>query len=452
MTPIHIDSITIADNRIRRVFDERYLTDLARSIDEVGLIHPVTVRLNGERIELVAGEQRYRAMQRLVAAGKSIRPAADDVSPQPLLPGYIPTQRTSELSERELFQIELEENIVRRDISWQERTAAVAKLHQLRGTALAVEGKVQTIKATATEVLGHEPSGTEAKAVSTQLILARHLDNPLVAKAKDEKEAVNILRRELQKEFTNELAALNPADVVSSRHSLLFGDSRVILPNYNDNRFDVIITDPPYGIGAHKMEAQGGSDSGIKHEYEDSFEYAKEFIEQSIPLWTRVAKQQAHLYMFCHITFWGQWASMFEDYGWDVWPVPLIWDKQGTGNIIGNVDGPRRTYEAILYARKGGRPVQKVGADVLHHQPTRNKLHAAEKPVSLYIELLSFSCIPGQEVLDPCCGSGPIFPACNTLGLIATGIERVEHHCSTAKTRLNSTTELEADLFDDVPF
>jgi DNA modification methylase len=133
--------------------------------------------------------------------------------------------------------------------------------------------------------------------------------------------------------------------------------------------------------------------------------------------------------------------------------VPLIWNKNGQGNIIGNVDGPRRTYEAILYARRGGRKVQRVGADVLTHSPVRLSRHAAEKPVSLYVELLSFSVLPGQEVLDPCCGTGPVFVAANTLGLIATGIERVEDHCNIARMRLNSTTEdAPIEPFDDVSF
>jgi len=49
--------------------------------------------------------------------------------------------------------------------------------------------------------------------------------------------------------------------------------------------------------------------------------------------------------------------------------------------------------------------------------------HAAEKPVDLYEDLLLRSAKPGNRVLDPCCGAGPIFPAANRLSLYATGIE-----------------------------
>jgi DNA modification methylase len=283
-------------------------------------------------------------------------------------------------------------------------------------------------------------------------LLARHLDNPLVAKAKNEQEAINILRKELHKDFVGELAALNVASVVASKHTLQHGDSRVILRDYPPGRFDVILADPPYGIGADAMIPQGGSDSGVKHEYQDDLEYAVDFFQQSIEEWYRVARSEAHLYMFCHIAYWAMWGDMASKVGWNVWPVPLIWDKMGAGNIIGNVDGPRRTYEAILYARKGPRGVQRVGADVLHHAPTRSKRHAAEKPVSLYIELLSFSCIPGQLVLDPCCGSGTIFPAANTIGLIAVGIEGVEDHCNTARLRMEETAGSEVAALDDIPF
>lgn len=49
----------------RRSFDDDALTELASSIEASGLLQPVIVRQVGSRFELVAGERRWRAIQRL---------------------------------------------------------------------------------------------------------------------------------------------------------------------------------------------------------------------------------------------------------------------------------------------------------------------------------------------------------------------------------------------------
>jgi DNA modification methylase len=49
--------------------------------------------------------------------------------------------------------------------------------------------------------------------------------------------------------------------------------------------------------------------------------------------------------------------------------------------------------------------------------------HGAQKPVSLYSDLLKRSTRPGDRVLDPFCGTGTIFPAAHPLKVAATGIE-----------------------------
>lgn len=49
----------------RRTFDEAALSELAASIEASGLLQPVIVRPVGNRFELIAGERRLRAVQRL---------------------------------------------------------------------------------------------------------------------------------------------------------------------------------------------------------------------------------------------------------------------------------------------------------------------------------------------------------------------------------------------------
>ncbi|MBR5869122.1 MAG: ParB/RepB/Spo0J family partition protein [Clostridia bacterium] len=51
-------------NQPRKLFDEGSLDELAKSIDALGLLQPITVRKIGGRYEIVAGERRYRACLR----------------------------------------------------------------------------------------------------------------------------------------------------------------------------------------------------------------------------------------------------------------------------------------------------------------------------------------------------------------------------------------------------
>jgi DNA modification methylase len=77
--------------------------------------------------------------------------------------------------------------------------------------------------------------------------------------------------------------------------------------------------------------------------------------------------------------------------------------------------------------------------DVLRYSAVQNKMHAAQKPLELLCDLMSRSLLPGQTVLDPCAGSGSIFPAANMRKVIATGIEQVMINYLMAKERMNGT-------------
>jgi DNA modification methylase len=92
----------------------------------------------------------------------------------------------------------------------------------------------------------------------------------------------------------------------------------------------------------------------------------------------------------------------------------------------------------IVYLRKGKRKVLQVASDVLRCSAVQNKKHPAEKPVDLYCDLLARSAEVGDFILDPCCGSGPIFVAANRRKLIATGCEANASAHAVAEKRVNN--------------
>lgn len=67
LTEIPLGAILPNPNQPRREFDEEKIAELARSIEQVGLIQPLIVRRSGDFFELIAGERRLRALKQLGA-------------------------------------------------------------------------------------------------------------------------------------------------------------------------------------------------------------------------------------------------------------------------------------------------------------------------------------------------------------------------------------------------
>ena len=96
-------------NRQRREIET---ADLEASISKFGLIEPIIVERQGETLWLRAGERRLTACLRLGHEDILVRFAEN-------------------LSESESQIIELEENIKRKDLCWQDYCQAVSKIHRM---------------------------------------------------------------------------------------------------------------------------------------------------------------------------------------------------------------------------------------------------------------------------------------------------------------------------------
>lgn len=435
MQTIPITSLVIPENRQRREFDEKKIQDLATSINSKGLMHPPVVRVDGDQYILVAGERRTRAIQSLHLLDMGVM-CNDTFVPA----GFLPVTLLSDLDDLALREAELEENTIRVDLSWQEQAAAVAALHALRSDQAALDGKTQTISATADEILGKASAGSQQSRVSEALLVSRHLDDPDVQKAKTPKEALKILQKKADIAHRAKLA--ETFDTAKTQHTLIHGDSLVELHNLDSGTFDLILTDPPYGVGADTF----GDMASTGHEYRDDPEYAQECYAKLAREGFRITKDKAHAYVFCDIRNFQMIALEFTLAGWDVWERPLIWSKKN-GMLPKPDFGPRLTYEAILFASKGNRKVLKVGAaDVLEFTTEGKNEHGAQKPVALYAELISRSCYPGDRVLDCFVGSGTLFPAASRTRTIATGIEISKTYHDLAQSRMLGTGDVLEDL------
>jgi site-specific DNA-methyltransferase (adenine-specific) len=441
MQTIHWTDLFVPPDRQRQEFDAGKLEDLATSIDANGLIHPPAVRYNPDtqRYVLIAGERRVRAMCLLIKLGKVIYCGAHELEP-----GKIPILDLGQISDAAAFEAELAENIDRENLTWQERSRAEFRLPAFRTTQAETQGApAPTLQATATEILQRKNPeaaialGSAVTDVATRIQLARFLDDPDVAAAKSQKEAVKVVRAKQQAQ-QNAVAA-QAFDESASRsvpHSILAGPMEIHMGGLESESFDLLLTDPPYGIGAQDF----GEQSGVPHTYDDSPEYFERLIHVLAEESYRVCKAQSHAYVFCDPRRFDFIKLHFELSGWRVWETPLIWFK-GNGMLPRPDHGPRRTYECILFASKGDKPVKCVRYDVITIPAVRGLQHGAQKPVELYVDLLARSCAPGDTVLDAFAGSGTVFPAANRARVIATGIELDEAHVNLCKTRMTGSEE-----------
>ena len=103
-----VDDIASNPDQPRREFAPQALEDLARSIQSVGLLQPLSVRRRGDRWELVAGERRLRAAR--LAGLREV----------PCLSLQIDAQQSSVLA--------LVENIQRQDLDFWEEALALERL------------------------------------------------------------------------------------------------------------------------------------------------------------------------------------------------------------------------------------------------------------------------------------------------------------------------------------
>lgn len=424
-----VSNITIPDNRQRREFDEAKMQELMQSIASKGLMHPIVLRSDGTT--LVAGERRYRAMTLLHEAGTSFT-----FGGRPVPPGHYPYTLLGNLSNLEIREAELEENTRRADLTWQEHAKAEAELHRLRTeqhgeySRATLEGWSATD--TASEIAGRPAKKHEIQRVTQALVLEEFLEDPIVSAARSPKEALKLIKEE--KKRLDRQARAKKFDASSVVHTLLHGSCYDLLNDSFNETFDVILTDPPYGIDIDKVKFWDGD----SHDYDDSDEAFAEVCDRFAKLAFRVAAPQAHAYIFCDIRRFNDIFVGFELAGWDCWPMPLIWAKGNTGSFPNADFGPRRTYEAILYCNKGQKKVTAMYTDVIAVTNPGKQIHPAAKPVEVYTNLLRRSVLPGDKVLDAFCGGGTIFAAAHEMKCIATGVELNDKYYHMSVERLEA--------------
>ena len=200
--------------------------------------------------------------------------------------------------------------------------------------------------------------------------------------------------------------------------TIYHGDCREIMPGLN---FDVIVTDPPYGIGWSRganPARSSAAHAGILNDHDTS------------------ARDEAHA-----ISGHERPAIMFGSF---YAPAPvnvkqiLVWHKPNDSGVVGSTTGFRRDAEPIYLC--GGiakRTVQwssvvkSTRLSIKDIAATAGHPHA--KPEDIVRQLIELN---AGVILDPFMGSGTTLRAAKDLGRKAIGIELDEKYCEIAANRM----------------
>jgi DNA modification methylase len=206
--------------------------------------------------------------------------------------------------------------------------------------------------------------------------------------------------------------------------SIYHGDSREILPKLG--KFDLLLTDPPYGIGAARKNVMGfgykrgkngfGGKNPSKRDYGDSAWDDATCGQELIDICRSHCAE--------HVIWGGNYYALPPT------KCLLVWDKLrgDTDFADGEVAWTSRDRAIRIFRyRWNGFLVDTTSTD--------DRVHPTQKPLALMKWCLTF--FPSaKSVLDPFMGSGTTLRAAKDAGLTAVGIEREEKYCEIAAKRM----------------
>jgi site-specific DNA-methyltransferase (adenine-specific) len=201
--------------------------------------------------------------------------------------------------------------------------------------------------------------------------------------------------------------------------TIYHGDCREIVPTLG--RFDLLATDPPYGIGFREYESHVDNAEG----YEDFIRSVVYEAEQHINGWAVVFQSAKR----CRL-----WATTF-DRPWRLLAYPKTFVQ------ILQCPGPIYATDYALFWPVGT-PETKRGrgrdwvVSATSDTSTRPKGHPCPRPIQQMMHVIETFSNPGHAVLDCFGGSGTTGRAAKDLGRKAVLIELEEKYCEMAANRM----------------
>lgn len=192
--------------------------------------------------------------------------------------------------------------------------------------------------------------------------------------------------------------------------TIYHGDCAEIVPGLG--RFDLLLTDPPYGIGRSGKPRSTSSHGG--HKGYDDLGWDSEPPKDSTMKMIMGACSESTI-----------WGANYYPHIMPPGPGWLLWDK---GQRIDQADG-----ELAASTRKGPLRVFTLNRVAIM---TDGAVHPTQKPLALMKWCITLAG-DVKTILDPFAGSGTTGRAAKDLGRKAVLIEREEKYCEIAAKRMS---------------
>ncbi len=196
--------------------------------------------------------------------------------------------------------------------------------------------------------------------------------------------------------------------------TLYHGDSREIVPTLQ--LVDVVVTDPPYGIGEAKKKNKSRSKLAESKDYgTDSWD------DEPAPEWLMLLLRETSRWQ---IIFGGNFYNLPPTSCW------LVWDKENGQNDFADCELAWTNFpKAVRLKRWMWHGMLRAGGEDRGDHPTQKPIKVMEWALTLIPE-------PHNTILDPFMGSGTIGVACANLGRTYIGIERVQKYFDVSCKRI----------------
>lgn len=388
----------------------------------------------------------------------------------------IPYLLIEEMDDNVAQVIELEENLKRIDLTWQEKVQAYETVHQKLSTINEEWSQEQT----ATRL------GISPQSLSFYLVLGDGMrKNPDLEKANTASTAYNMIKRETDRHLDDiatsiafkvrgmvavptglsspsattpsqqnsklklpeELIRALPQQVadtvtkstpaaprqlqyVSAEQSLICGDFMEWAKTYRGPRFNFIHCDFPYGAGMNKPGSQ--TNAGKSHQtYEDSPVIFWQLCDALCQAMSNVIAPSAHIMMWFQTSNWAEvldyWKECSEKYDLTVFDVPMIWTKSDGASVVSDASRRyRHNYETAFLISRGDRKIIRTTSDVVSSSVARD-IHPSEKPEGVLRHFFQALVSNTTRMFDPTAGSGNALIQAEALGAeFVFGLEKDE--------------------------
>jgi site-specific DNA-methyltransferase (adenine-specific) len=189
-----------------------------------------------------------------------------------------------------------------------------------------------------------------------------------------------------------------------------------------DNYFDLVLTDPPYGIG---MDGKVGIDGAGKAK-----EYTKKEWDKDIPskeVFDEIKRISKHQII---------WGGNYFIEALDNSPCWLFWDKNNKESFFADGEMAWTNYKTAVrkYTHTWHGFIQQDMAN------KEERHHPTQKPTELFKAILRDYAIKldKKTIFDPFMGSGTTAIACKSLGLEWCGCELEADYVAIANKRLEA--------------